>query len=75
VIFMRVDPSYAGGGPSVPGRYNNRLVYRLTGRKQDPPGMKPFTLMGALALEVKASRDTFPFWNSGTEDAASGTRR
>ena len=63
VVFRPVDPSFAGGGAVQLGQYNNRLVYRLTARRDGPLGARTYTLVGAVPYVVKASRDTFRFWN------------
>lgn len=63
VLFRPVDPSFAGGGAVQLGQFNNRLVYRLTARRDGPLGAKSYTLIGAVPYVLKASRDTFRFWN------------
>lgn len=60
VVMVKLDPSFAGGGPSRLGSYNNRLVFRITAGA----GAQAFTLVGTAPFLVKASRDTFPFWKS-----------
>jgi prepilin-type N-terminal cleavage/methylation domain-containing protein len=72
VLFRKVDPSFAGGGHVQVGRYNNRLVYRITARRDGPHGIRTFTLVGAAPFTVKASRDTFRFWNPGVVDGIRG---
>jgi hypothetical protein len=70
VAFVLLDPSFADGGPPVRGRFNNRFVYRLTGGSgaaDDRPGA---TLVGGVPLVLKASHDTFPFWNRRDPRAA-----
>lgn len=61
VRFARVDPSFAHGQAPTIGQYNNRLVYRVSVAPLGGPGL---TLMGTRPLHVKASHDTFPFWNT-----------
>lgn len=63
-MFRPVDPSFAGGGLVTLGQFNNRLVYRLTARRDGPLGARSYTLVGAVPYVVKASRDTFRFWNT-----------
>lgn len=58
VVMVKLDPSFADGGPSRLGSYNNRLVFRITAGA----GAQAFTLVGTAPFLVKASRDTFPFW-------------
>jgi hypothetical protein len=60
VRFCLVDPGYAYGGPPVLGAYGNRVAYRISAGT--------FTLTGAAPLRLKASRDTFPFWNPAPEE-------
>lgn len=63
VIFRPVDPSFAGGGKVALGQFNNRLVYRITAKREGPLGVRSYTLVGAVPFLAKASRDTFRFWN------------
>lgn len=68
VRFAVVDPGYARGLPPRAGEYGNRVAYRITAGASHPRGRQALTLVGAVSLAVKASRDTFPFWSRG-EDA------
>lgn len=63
-IFRPVDPSFAGEGEVRLGQFNNRILYRLTARRDGPLGARSYTLVGAVPYVVKASRDTFRFWNA-----------
>lgn len=64
VIFRPIDPSFAGGGQVALGKFNNRLVYRITAKREGPLGVRSYTLIGAVPFLAKASRDTFRFWNN-----------
>lgn len=63
VIFRPIDPSFAGGGQVAIGKFNNRLVYRITAKREGALGTRSYTLIGAIPYMAKASRDTFRFWN------------
>ena len=63
-VFVILEPSYAFGGPSRLGAYHNRLVYRLSADLSRPNMRSPgITVVGTAPFLVKASRETFPFWN------------
>jgi prepilin-type N-terminal cleavage/methylation domain-containing protein len=64
VRFAKVDPAYAGGQPPRLGYYNNRLIYRITTGVSSAQGSQVLTLVGAHPFLVKASVDTFCFWNA-----------
>ena len=71
VRFSVVDPGFARGGLPVLGAFGNRVAYRITAGAEHPRQRRAITLVGAVPLRVKASRDTFPFW-SPIPEVASG---